>query len=62
MPFRAGHRAPPARHCTGDHPAKQPRWQHLVTEPEHERLVRELMASASTVQANEVITLASGER
>lgn len=29
----------------GDQAAEQQRWQHLVPEPEHERLIRELMAS-----------------
>ena len=29
----------------GDQPAEQQRWQHLVPEPEHERLMREVMAS-----------------
>lgn len=30
---------------TGDQPAIQATWAHLVPEPEHERLIRELMAS-----------------
>jgi hypothetical protein len=30
---------------TGEQAAEQQRWQHLVPEPEHERLIRELMAS-----------------
>jgi len=30
---------------TGDQATEQQRWQHLVPEPEHERLIRELMAS-----------------
>jgi GNAT superfamily N-acetyltransferase len=31
---------------TGDQPAIQASWAHLVPEPEHERLIRELMASS----------------
>lgn len=31
--------------CTSDQNAEQRRWQHLVPEPEHERLIRELKAS-----------------
>lgn len=30
---------------TAEQDAEQQRWQHLVPEPEHERLIRELMAS-----------------
>lgn len=30
---------------TGDQEGEQQRWQHLIPEPEHERLIRELMAS-----------------
>lgn len=30
---------------TGDQKEEQQRWQHLIPEPEHERLIRELMAS-----------------
>lgn len=30
---------------TGDQAAEQQCWQHVVPEPEHERLIRELMAS-----------------
>jgi len=30
---------------TSDHDAEQQRWMHLVPEPEHERLIRELKAS-----------------
>ncbi len=30
---------------TGDQSSEQERWQHLVPEPEHERLIRELMES-----------------
>jgi len=30
---------------TGDQPAIQASWAHLIPEPEHERLIRELMAS-----------------